>query len=337
MKLAGQRALAFCEKPQGKSRIALIFGGDPGLVSTCADQLAERWVPGVDPFNIVKLSDEDLKRDPQLLADELVARSLLGGDRLVRVRIDKETAARSVIEILGDIEKGLLTPEAAWIVEGGDLGKTSKLRGAFEASETANALQLYADDEATVGDLVTRRLAAAGVVIDPPALASFVAELPGDRRLALSELEKLELYAIGLGRPVTSEDIALLASAEQPRGADDAADAAILGDTAQATLAINRYLDAGGNPISALRTLHFRMMRVLDAVATNAGTGMRLRPPIFEKEWPSFSRAMRDWRAPAIQRTFNRLYEAEKSCKQAGAPADAILRNLIHRIATRTI
>ena len=191
--------------------------------------------------------------------------------------------------------------------------------------------------KATINDLVTRRLAAAGVAIDPPALAAFVAELPGDRRMALSELEKLELYAVGLGRAVTLEDVSLLASAEQPRGADDAADAAILGDAPQATLSINRFLDSGGNPISALRTLHFRMMRVMDAIASNAGTGMRLRPPIFDKEWPAFSRAMRDWRAPAIQRTFTRLYEAEKSCKQAGAPSDAIIRNLIHRIATRTI
>jgi DNA polymerase-3 subunit delta len=337
MKLAGARALAFCDKPQGKSRIALIFGGDPGLVSTAADMLAQRWAPGIDPFNLIKLSDDDLKRDPQMLADELVARSLLGGDRLVRVRIDRETSAKPVIEILGDIEKAILNPEAAWIVEGGDLGKTSKLRGAFEASETAQALQLYADDASTVNDLVTRRLAAAGVAIEPQALANFVAELPGDRRLALSEIEKLELYAVGLGREVNAHDISLLASAEQPRGADDAADAAILGDTAQATLSINRYLDAGGNPISALRTLHFRMMRVIDAVGSGAGSGMRLRPPVFEKEWPAFSRAIRDWRGPALQRTIARLYEAEKSCKQAGAPSDAIVRNLIHRIATRTI
>lgn len=337
MKLAGARALAFCDKPQGKTRIALIFGGDPGLVSTAADMLAQRWAPSIDPFNLIKLSDDDLKRDPQLLADELVARSLLGGDRLIRVRIDRETSAKPVIEILADVEKGILNPEAAWIVEGGDLGRTSKLRGAFEASEAAQALQLYADDESTVNDLVTRRLAAAGVAIEPPALASFVAELPGDRRLALSEIEKLELYAVGLGREVNATDIALLASAEQPRGADDAADAAILGDTAQATLSINRFLDAGGNPISALRTLHFRMMRVIDAVGSGAGTGMRLRPPVFDKEWPAFSRAIRDWRGPALQRTIARLYEAEKSCKQAGAPSDAIVRNLIHRIATRTI
>ena len=176
-----------------------------------------------------------------------------------------------------DIDKGVLTPEAFWIIEAGELNKTNKLRVGFEESKGAIALQLYADDEAAVSDLVTKRFAAAGVVIEPEALAAFVADLPGDRRLALSELEKVELYAIGLGRPVTLTDIGLLASAEQPRGADDAADAAILGDAPQATLSINRYLDAGGNPISALRTLHFRMLRIADAVASNAGTGV---------EWP---------------------------------------------------
>ena len=86
-----------------------------------------------------------------------------------------------------------------------------------------------------------------------------------------------------------------------------------------------------------MRTLHFRILRVSDAVASGAGTGMRLRPPIFEKEWPAFSRAIRDWHAPVIHRAFTRLYEAEKSCKQAGAPSDAIVRNLIHKIATRSL
>jgi DNA polymerase-3 subunit delta len=337
MKQAGPRALAFCEKPQGKTRIALIFGADPGLVSTSADTLAYNWLPSPDPFNIIKLSDDDLKRDPQLLADELVARSLMGGERLVRVRVDKDASSKYLLEILADVDKGALTPEAFWIIEAGELNKTSKLRVGFEDSQSAIALQLYADDEATIADLVNKRLAAAGVSIEPQALAAFIADLPGDRRLALSELEKLELYSVGLGRAVTTSDVSQLASAEQPRGADDAADAAILGDAPQATLSINRYLDAGGSAISALRTLHFRMLRVSDAVSSNAGTGMRLRPPIFEKEWPRFSRAIRDWSAPAIHRTFTRLYEAEKSCKQAGAPQEAIVKNLIHRIATRTL
>ena len=337
MKQAGARALAFCEAPPDKPRIALIFGADPGLVSTSADALAKAWVPGIDPFNLVKLSDDDLKRDPQLLADELVARSLLGGDRLVRVHAEKDASYKLILDILADTDKQALTPEAFWIVETGELNRTNKLRTGFEESPGAIALQLYADDEASVSDLVSRKLAAAGVAIEPEALAAFVADLPGDRRLALSEIEKLELYAAGLGRALTTEDIALLASAEQPRGADDAADAAIAGDAAAATLSVNRYLDAGGSPISAMRTLHFRLLSVSDAVASGASSGTRLRPPIFDREWPLFSRALRDWPAPVIHRAFTRLYEAERACKQAGAPSDAILRQLIHRVAMRTI
>jgi DNA polymerase-3 subunit delta len=337
MKQVGARALAFCEHPPAKPRIALIFGADPGLVSTSADTLAGNWLPGADPLNLVKLGDDDLRRDPQLLADELVARSLLGGERLVRVRAEKDASSKLMLEILGDIDKGALTPEAYWIIEAGELNKSNKLRVGFEDAQSAIALQLFADDQTTIADLVTKRFAAAGVAIEPEALTTFVSDLPGDRRLALSELEKLELYAVGLGRAVAPGDIALLASAEQPRGADDAADAAILGDTPAATLSINRYLDAGGSAISALRTLHFRLLRVSDAVSSGAGTGVRLRPPVFDREWPAFSRALRDWPAPAIHRAFTQLYEAEKHCKQAGAPSDAILRQLIHRVAMRTL
>lgn len=337
MKLAGPRALAWCEKPPPAPRVALIFGADSGLVSACADQLAKHWAPDADPLNIVKLNDDDLKRDPQKLADELVARSLLGGDRVVRLRIERETSAKLPLEVLGDIDTGLLNAEAAWIVEGGDLGRTSKLRAGFEAADKAMALQLYADDEGAVAELVTKRLAAARVAIDPDALALFTSELPGDRRLAMAELEKLELYALDLGRPLTREDVSILSAAEQERGADDAADAAILGDTAAALAATDRLLGAGGSAISAMRTLHFRLLRAADAVASNAPNGSRLRPPVFDKEWPGYSKALRDWPTAKLQRAFAQLYEAEKTCKQGGAPVEAILVSLIQRIATRSV
>src|SRR5690348_15855812 len=105
MKQAGARALAFCESPPARKRIALIFGSDPGLVSTSADALAKAWAPGVDPINVVKLNDDDPRRDTQLLADELVARSLLGCDRLVRVMADKDANYKLILEILAVVDK----------------------------------------------------------------------------------------------------------------------------------------------------------------------------------------------------------------------------------------
>lgn len=335
MKLAGQKALAYCEKPKPRDNAFLIFSSDPGLASSAADTLIAKRLPDLDPMNVVKLNDDTLKNDDAQLADELVARSLLGGDRLVRLRLEKETYAKQVIGLLADIDAERLHPEALWVIEAKDLGKSSKLRAAFEESKSALALHLYADDEASITDYAEAQLREAGVQLEPEALAAFCAELPGDRRLAISEVEKLQLYALDIGRTLTLDDIQSIAAAEQPRGADVAADAAILGDAKAATSAINRFLDAGGSPISAMRTLHFRMLRVMEAAAMERPNGRALRPPIFDKEWPPFQRALRDWTQPRIQRAFSRLYESEKACKQGGAPAEAIAGQLILSIAQR--
>lgn len=335
MKLAGDAALAFCAKPKAGVRAALIFGADSGLVSAAADQLAKVWLPNPDPMNVVKLSDDDLKRDPQMLADELVARSLMGGDRIVRVRAERAPSEKILLDVLADIESGALNAEAVLLIEAGELNKTNKLRAGFDAAQKAASLQLYAEDEAAVGAFVQARFEKAGVKLAPDALTAFIAELPGDRRLATAEAEKLELYALDLGREVTLADIAMIAPAEQPRGADDAADAAILGDVAGADRAVDRFLDAGGNPISGLRTLHFRLLRLSDAAS---GTPlMRLRPPIFDRDGSAFQRALRDWPPKKIEAGFTQLYAVEKACKQSGAPAETFVRDLLRRIATRSL
>lgn len=337
MKIAGARALSYCQKPKRGDHAALIFGSDPGLVSSSAETLTKAKVKDLDPTNLVRLTDDDLKADEARLADELVARSMFGGDRIVRVRMEKETQAKKILDILSDIDAGTLIPEAFLIVEGKELGKNSKLRAGFENASSAVALQLYADDETTIAEFISEELSKESISIEPDALAIFADELTGDRRLAISEVEKLKLYAYKLGRAVNVEDVTSIMVAEQPKGADVAADAAINGDTNTATTAINRFLEAGGNPISAMRTLHFRMLRVLDAIATDAHNGRRLRPPIFDKEWPAFAKGLKDWNTARTKRALSQLYQAEKNCKQAGAPTQAILCNLILSISKRSV
>src|SRR5690606_17438384 len=150
------------ESPPARPRIALIFGADPGPVSASAEALTKAWAPGADPLNIAKLGEDDLKRDPQLLADVRIARTLHARERVVSVRSEKDAGARLILSILADIETDALRPEAYWIVEAGELNKSNKLRAAFEGSKAAIALQLFADDEASLSELVAKRLAAAG-------------------------------------------------------------------------------------------------------------------------------------------------------------------------------
>ncbi len=76
-------------------------------MSSAADTLAKTWLPDPDPMNLIRLTDEDLKRDPSILADELVARSLLGGERLVRMRVEREAGAgKRVVAALAEVDAG---------------------------------------------------------------------------------------------------------------------------------------------------------------------------------------------------------------------------------------
>lgn len=331
MNLSGAKALAFCRKPSSDARVFLIFGADEGVVSDAADTLARQFVQSTD--DIVRLQEDDIKKDPARLSEELSARALLGGSQLLRLHLTNESFAAKLKTVLDDLEAGAFHCENPLIIEAGDLSKKSKTRQACESSPVVQTLHMFADSEADVMEIVKSHLSENEIEIDQEALEAFATELPGDRRLARSEIDKLSLYAIGLGRAVNVQDIKAVSATEQPKGADDAADAALGGHAAKAVVAIDRFLDAGGSPVGGLRTVHFRLMRALDA---QAGAKF-LRPPVFGPEKTAFNAMLRDWNAPRITRALTMVYAAEKVCKQGGAPAEAALRTVIDRISQRRL
>jgi DNA polymerase-3 subunit delta len=329
MKLAGARALEFCARPPEAARCVLLFGGDPGLTSYAADRLSAAWSDRCGGVSLTRLSDDDIRSDPSVLADRLLSRSLWGEPTLIRQKCERETASRTVLEALADIESGRVAPEALWLIEAGDLNKSSRLRAGFEAARLATALHLYPDTEKDLAELAARTLADSGVRLSREALALFCAEMTGDRRLAVAELEKIALYGRDLGRPLTVEEIAALCGAQQNRGADDAVDQALRGDPRRALDDLDRFLDVGGAPIAVLRIAQSRLQRLCDADRLGPGGGARLRPPVFERDWPAFAAILRRWPPRALLSAQTALYDAERLCKQAGAPAEAIVRQAL--------
>lgn len=334
MNLSGEKALSFCQRPKAGINVILAFGEDQGVVSDAINSIILKWrkIENGD-LDVIRLQEEELKRDPALLTEHLTAVSLLGGKQLIRVRLSNESLAKQFITIVDDIAAGRLFPENYLVIETPELKKKSKLREIFSSSPDTAALHFFADSDVQTTQYIRSKLSDLSVTIEESALEKFAAELPGDRRLANAEIEKLSLYALGLGRPVSENDISAVCATEQPRGADDAADAALAGNITEANKSLDRFLDAGGSAISALRTLHFRLLRIVDAQS-----GARfLRPPVFEKERPEFNKMLRDWNSARVNRALTTLYAAEKTCKQAGMPANAVLKIVIDRFSRRQV
>ena len=140
----------FLAAPGADIRAALIYGRDRGVVRERANALAKKATANPDdPFDAALLTDSDIDGDPARLEGELSAISMMGGRRLVRLRIFGEKAAtdKAAAESLKAHLEGSFNAEAFFLIEAGALGRDSALRGAAEKAKAgAVAVPCYEDD-----------------------------------------------------------------------------------------------------------------------------------------------------------------------------------------------
>lgn len=336
MKVSGAAVRRFLEKPDKKLRAALVFGPNTSLVHEAAQRLVRWALQGSDdPYAITKLGEDEIKRDSARLADALAAQSLLGGPTVVWARVDGKAADDAILHVLGEIERG--APGGFLLVEGGDLGASSALAKAFNDAVNAAAVVFYEETDAERAGFARELAGELKLDFERDAQELFFAALPADRALARGEIEKLALYAHGLGRALTREDLEALMTDESEGALDAASLAAAAGRAAQAVEALARIDGLSG--VSALRALERRMLQMQEARAL-MDQGMsaseaiaKLRPPVFWKDRDAVAAQARSWSAKKLSAAFDVLWTAEVRCKQAGAPQELIAADAFRSIA----
>lgn len=336
MKLAGREAETFAAKPKPSIWGALIFGEDDGVVADTAGTLIANWceTPATD---VQTFEDDAVRSDPASLFDALEARSLLGGDHVVRVRTRGDKIAAHLIKVLETGNEGPDRFGAKLVITADALRKKSKLRTGFEASRTAAALQVFTDSSDDIAALITSTLTADNLSIDPDALGQLAATLPGHRALARAEIEKLALYGRGLSRPLLLDDIRALSASDIDHAVSDLVTATLSGDTSLALTELDRLDHAGTSPITVLRALQREADRMIAAHGLigggSANIGMKLRPPVWQSEWAGFQTRLRKWPVKRLAAVLERIYDAEQMAKSAGPAASPALRVLVWNLS----
>lgn len=333
MKISAGRADRFAAHPDPAARAVLVYGPDRGLVTERAEALALSRVDDLsDPFLVTELTGAALAKDPARLADEVAAQSLIGGERVVRVR----EAGNDLAKLFGGF---LDTPPdgALVVVEAGDL-RPGALRTLFEKADNAAAIACYADDQNALEGVVRDALGAHGLRADRDAMAYLIANLGADRGVTRGELDKLALYMSGGGDTVTLDDAAACVGDSALIALDDAAYAVAGGDHAAAGRVLGRLARDGVAPITVLRAVS-RHLQALHLVAGRAARGERLdqvirglRPPVHFKRVDSFRAQAQRWTAPNLATALGMTLAAERDCKTTGLPAQAVMSMALMRI-----
>ena len=312
-------------------RAVLLHGNDGGLIRERANLLVQA-VAGTltDPFRVSEISRQDGGR----LEEEARAQSLSGGRRAVRVRDAGDWAAPIVETALSGPTAGLL------ILEAGELTPRSRLRLLAEKDSAWASDACHAGDAEAVRARVAGALDAAGVAGDADAMEWLGQHLVGDHATMRGEIEKLLLYAGGRGR---IDLAAAMACVGDPTDApmDEALFAATAGDVEAADAAVTRALSDGAKAVAVVRAMHGHVDRLVRACtlreqgmsAAEAAKGMR--PPVFFRRLPAFTRALELWSRERLEAIQAALHDVELACKQTGSPADTLVHHAILTIARR--
>jgi DNA polymerase-3 subunit delta len=177
----------------GHMFLFLVFGTDAGLISERTRRLVAMAVDDPkDPFQLTRLSGDDLAADPLLLADEVNTIPLFGGRKAVLIEAGGKGFDAAVAPMMNP------PPEACLIIiEAGNLKRDAALRKLCERDKNAAAIECYPDSAKDVAHLIDSEMAKAGLAIDPDAKSMLITLLGQDRLTTRSELDKLLLYAQG--------------------------------------------------------------------------------------------------------------------------------------------
>ncbi len=340
MKITGRDAESFAKKPKEVVWAALIFGADDGVVSDTAKLLSDSWSGG-KPLEIQTLDESDIKSDPRLLFDALEAQSLLGDVRIVRIRTKGERISDHILKAIAEGEKKPDQFGGRLLILAETLAPRSKLRSNIEKSKHSVAIQCYADTVTDAQAIIKRELEKDNVQIEADALALFSSTLPGHRALMRAEIEKLALYGLDQELPITVQDIKALAAGNVDHELYALVAHTLNGETVKAFREYERLVSSGVNAISVLRAFDREMQRMLlthELIATTGkrdhSIGMRLRPPIWQSEWPAFSKRLRAWNVRKIRAAIQKLYDIELNTKKGGTVAEPELRVLIRSLSS---
>lgn len=328
MKLQPGRWAAFVKNP-GAVRVVVLHGGDEGLTRQRAEALTVAVAGSLDdPFGVAALDAAERDR----LEEEASAISMLGGRRVVRLRGVGD-------EVLAAVERVVARPgDSVVVLEAGALTGRSKLLAWAERSSAAAAVACRPPEGEELRGVIAAGLEAGGVRADAAVLDWLRDHLGGDSASTQGEIEKLILYA-GAARVLDLEAVRACVGDQAASSVEAALDAALVGDAAQADMALERAMAEGGTAVGVIRVLSGHLLRlhaargVMAEGASAAAAVEAMRPPVFFKRKGLVVRALETWSAARLAAAIGETRRAELACKQTGAPDVLLVRRLVLALA----
>ena len=330
MKISQKNIETFINKPSGEIFAILVHGRDKGLIHERAETLSKGVTKDSDnPFCLRELSASNVFKNPGLLVDEALSKTLGGARGVVRLQLGSE----NISEALGLL---LSYPklENIVIVEAGHLAASSNVRRLMEKSEKTAVIACYEDSFSDRKNLVATFEKEHNLKIDSDARDYLISNIGSDRLVSRSELSKLALF-LGKKKNVKLPDVAKIIGDTSLHFSSDTACAAMNGNHKKLSFGLNRSNEEGIPPMSTLNATKEHVIRLLEAQIYLVGGESReqsiklLRPPVHFNLAKQLANQLGFWQTPVLIKALSVLTKAEIQCKTTGLPEKAIVERAL--------
>ncbi len=324
MKFNGKQLASFLKVPDPSFRVILCYGSDQGLVHERTQALLKTKVEDPnDPFRVSHLTGGEIKKDPTRLYDEISTQSLIGGERVILIKLGGEDIAKHVGSCLEDHDSPLI------IIEAGSLGPKSPLRKLVEKNKNAITIASYLDDAHGLSKLIDTMVRESGKIIAREGKNYLINNIGSDRLVSRSELDKLITY-MGVDTEITLNDVLAIVGDNGAFSLDKITYPVASGNHLETEINLQRAFKEGQTPITVLRATirHFYKLQLalsyMEKGQTPRDALRAIKPPIMYLFVDQFIQQLEKWSGPKIDRALALLLDAEIKCKTTGFPVKAV-------------
>ena len=326
----------FVTQPQKDVLGVLVYGPNEGRVADISSTIVKSILGSIDdPFNLVHLSENQLKDSPGLLHDEMLALSFTGGRKVIWI---KDPGPVFNKQFTGLFE--LSISENLLIIQTGQLKKTIALRKNFEASKVAVCIPCYDDSRQDLTALIIEKINSNGKSINQTTIDTLINSVGSDRVLLMSEVEKLISYCAESSQ-VTEQDIEVLCADPLEGSLDDICDLTLTGDTSKCLTQLHHLISSGIQSAQILNTVLNHLMR-LQRYRIDIEKGQNIetvvkgaRPPIFFKRQSLIKRQLSYWQTHTIKNALTIVFDAISQTRQNASLDDNICERTLIALSKR--
>tara|TARA_A100001011_G_scaffold52168_1_gene50275 strand:+ start:785 stop:1777 length:993 start_codon:yes stop_codon:yes gene_type:complete len=178
-----------------QSPFVLLYGKNEGFKSQITAQILK------NKNNISKYEEKEVLENSNNFLESIFSKSLFESEKILVINRTTDKILSILTEIIQKEVKDII-----FILNADILDKKSKLRSFFEKDKNFICVPFYPDNEQTLSKIAFSFLREKNISLSSSDINLVVSKSNGDRKILLSELEKLEYYSKN-GKKITTEKI----------------------------------------------------------------------------------------------------------------------------------